>query len=158
MRTVARKARALAARLKPRVPKRGLLLCAALAWTTAGAMLGIRGLSWLSAHRDLDALSLGAALLLGLAFFFLVFARVSGKHIARIKALEDESPGLFSFFDRKAYLMMAIMISAGVAVRLSGLVDPRLLSDFYVLMGTPLLISSLRFYRAFARYHAQQSQ
>lgn len=139
-------------RYKPGVPKRILLLAAALAWTTAGIMLGLRGTSFLLAHGDHLALRFTVAIVLGLVFFQVVFAKVSLKHLRRIHAIDLVRPCLFSFFDFRGYLMMALMISGGIGLRLSGLVDMKLLANFYVLMGTPLLVSALRFYYAFWRY------
>jgi hypothetical protein len=139
-------------RLKPGVPKRALLLAAALAWTFAGAMLGERGTIWLLGHADRLIPRFAIAIILGLVFFRLVFAKVSLRHIRRIHGIAIVKPCLFSFFDTRSWIMMATMISAGVTLRLSGLVDLTALSTFYILMGTPLLVSALRFWHAFWRY------
>ncbi len=139
-------------RFKPGVPKRYLLLIAGLVWTFASFMLGGRGLAWLDANDQLFMLHLAIDVVLGLGFFILVFAKVSFKHISRIQALELAKPSLFAFFDTKGYIMMGIMITAGILLRSSGLVPPEILYNFYVLMGTPLLVSAFRFYYAFAVY------
>lgn len=138
--------------LNPGLPRRQLLLVAGLVWTFAGAMLLGRGSAWLIPSGDHLLLRYGTALVGGLAFFFLLFTRISRKHVDRILGLEAEMPGLFSFFDRKAYVMMASMIGGGILLRASGLVPPPLLYTFYVTMGTPLLLSALRFYVSFAGY------
>ena len=56
---------ALMLRYKPGVPKRVLLLAAALAWTTAGLLLGLRGTSFLLAHGNHLALRFVVAIVLG---------------------------------------------------------------------------------------------
>jgi hypothetical protein len=139
-------------RAKPAVPKRHLLLVAALAWTTAGGILLARGTAYMSAMGDHLLWRCAIALVGGLVFFVLLFARISLKHIARIHAIEVVSPCLFSFFDFKAYLLMALMIAGSVSLRLLRLIDPLTLANFYVCMATPLLMSAVRFYYAFATY------
>lgn len=137
------------AALNPPLPRRTLLLVAGLVWTIAGSMLLGRGLAWVIPSHDHLLLRLGIALVAGMSFFFLLFAQISRKHVDRILGLEAERPGLFSFFDRKAYIMMGSMIAGGILLRASGLVPPAILYTFYVTMGTPLLLSALRFYRVF---------
>jgi len=139
-------------RFKPGVPKRYLLLAAGLAWTTAGLVLGLRGSLWLVANDSYVFLHFLVAIVLGLIFFQLVFAKVSLKHITRIHEIDIVRPSLFSFFDAKGYVMMALMIFLGIFLRRSKLVEPEILYNFYVLMGTPLIVSALRFYYAFFRY------
>jgi hypothetical protein len=135
-----------------RVPRRYLLLAAGLAWTLAGAMLLGRGSAWLLRFGDHLAVRYALALAGGLAFFFLLFSRISRKHIERIRSIEEERPRLLSFFDAKAYVMMAGMISGGIALRGSGLVEPSILYTFYACMGTPLILSAFRFFSSFAAY------
>ncbi len=135
-----------------RVPKRYLLLVAGFAWTIAGGMLVGRGEAWLLRFGDHLLLRSGAALAGGLAFFFLLFKRVSLRHVSRIRAIGVSRPSLFSFFDGKSYAMMFVMIAGGISLRAFKLVEPSLLYTFYACMGTPLLISAFRFYHSFATY------
>ncbi|HUX42057.1 MAG TPA: hypothetical protein VMV83_12905 [Rectinemataceae bacterium] len=139
-------------RFKPGVPKRYLLLAAGLAWTTAGLILGLRGMLWVIGHDSFVPVHFLIAVTLGLVFFQLVFAKVSLKHITRIHALDIVRPSLFAFFDAKGYVMMALMISLGIFLRRSHIVASEILYNFYVFMGTPLIVSALRFYYAFIRY------
>jgi len=139
-------------RFKLGVPKRWLLFAAALVWTTGGTILGWRGVAWLAGNESFFTIHVAIAFVLGLAFFQLVFAKVSLKHIRRIHAIDLVRPSLFAFFDLKGYAMMAIMITLGILLRSSKLIDPEILYNFYVLMATPLLVSALRFYYAFWRY------
>jgi hypothetical protein len=132
--------------LIPSVSKRYLLLVAALVWTFAGGMLLFRGFAInnpLPSHWKIELLICIAA---GLLFFWLLFNRISAKHVLRIKNLSNERPVIFSFFNLKSYLMMFSMISLGIALRKTGLVSPEYLSFMYITMGIPLLMSSFRFY------------
>lgn len=74
------------------------------------------------------------------------------KHSRRIINMEEQRPCLFSFFNFRSYLMMALMISMGILLRKTGIVPLSYLSFFYILMGIPLLMSSFRFYYYGFRY------
>ncbi|MBL8967080.1 MAG: hypothetical protein JNG85_08725 [Spirochaetaceae bacterium] len=139
-------------RLKPGIPKRYLLLVAALVWTFAGGMLFGKGAIYLSSHGDRLFLRFAVALAGGLGFFMLLFSKISLKHITRIHAIDIVRPCLFSFFDLKGYVMMGSMIAGGALLRKFELVDPLLRAKFYACMGTPLLLSAARIYYAWARY------
>ena len=141
-----------------RVSRRVLLLVAGLVWTFAGGMLLGRGSAWLLKSGDHLVLRYAIALAGGLAFFFLLFDRISLKHVRRIREMEDDRPSLFSFFDLKSYLMMALMITGGVLSRTLALVEPSILYTFYACMGTPLLISAFRFYYSYATYRGAEGR
>ena len=64
--------RSIAFRIKPGIPKRYLLLVAAVVWTFAGGMLFTKGLSYLLAHPDMLLIRLVAGALVGVAFFWLL--------------------------------------------------------------------------------------
>jgi SanA protein len=136
----------LLSKFKPGVPKRALLFIAGALWSFGGGMLLYRGNDMThEAHFPL-AWTWGIGVLLGVLFWLLLFARISMKHSRRIFSLKVDRPCLFAFFSVKSYLMMLIMISAGVFMRKTGAVDPLLVGVFYIIMGTPLLLSSLRFW------------
>lgn len=143
----------LASRFKPAVPKRYLLLVAAAVWAFAGCMLLFKGLSYLLGHSDMLALRLAGAVVFGVAFFGLMFMRISLKHINRIRAIEVVRPCIFSFFNFTSYLMMGGMITLGIALRHLNFINKDYLFTFYIGMGIPLLLSSMRFLWAWVRYH-----
>jgi hypothetical protein len=133
----------------PRVPKNYLLFIAALVWTFAGGMLLFRGYFFMVGFPDFLVFKLVGCLLGGLVFFKLLFNGISQKHVLRIKNLPIDHPCLFSFFNLKSYFMMAIMITSGIMLRITGAVSPEYLSLIYLTMGIPLLMSSFRFYYSF---------
>ncbi len=143
--------REIAIRFKPGVPKRSLLMVAAGVWLFAGGFLMLRGIrsmppgSW-AAWKTL------ASIAGGLVFFRILFLRISSKHISRITALEILRPCVFSFFNFRSYLMMALMITMGVTVRKLHLVSAQSISYFFICMAIPLVISALRFVAAFINY------
>lgn len=145
--------RRIAVKIKPGVPKRYLLLVAAAVWAFAGAMLLGKGVGYLWAHPDMLLLRLAGGVLLGVAFFWLLFMRISLRHINRIKSIDVVRPCIFSFFDFKGYLMMGGMIALGIALRHLDFINKTYLFSFYVTMGVPLLLSAVRFLWAWVRYH-----
>ncbi len=132
-------------KFKPAVPKRYLMLVAALVWLFAGGMLMYKGLS-IMIYVDFAVLKLSISITLGIVFFFLLFSKIVKKHIARIIGLKSKSPCFFSFFSWKSYLLMGFMISMGILLRRSNLLPTEYLAAFYVTMATPLLISSFHFF------------
>ena len=132
--------------LKPGIPKRYLLLVAGIVWTFAGSMLLFRGFGLLMLYPHMLWLKISASLSAGIVFYLMLFSKISLKHTLRIINLKSERPCFFSFFNWQSYLMMVVMISSGIALRLSGVMSPEHLSLFYIAMGTPLFLSALRFY------------
>jgi hypothetical protein len=125
---------------------------AALVWTFAGSMLLFRGTLLFTADKYLLWLRLPLSLVAGILFYRQIFSNISVKHTQRIATLKPEKPCLFSFFNVRSYILMTIMITAGISLRKSGILPPVYLSVIYVTMGIPLFISSFRFYHAFAVY------
>lgn len=132
--------------LKPGVPRRWLLMLAGVLWTVGGGMLIIRGVIGLIPHESNAYIEIPLGFLAGLVFYLVLFKRISKKHVNRILALKPSKPCMFSFFDVRGYIMMTIMISAGITLRKLNLVDPEILYTFYVCMGVPLLLSAIKFY------------
>jgi hypothetical protein len=131
---------------KPGIPKQYLLFVAAFIWTFAGGMLLYRGFSSLQFTSSQTIIEEGCCIIAGLMFYKFIFSGISLKHINRILNLQIERPCLFSFFNWRSYFMMTLMITLGVTLRLTGLVPVVYLSLFYIAMGTPLLMSAIRFY------------
>ncbi|HLN22259.1 MAG TPA: hypothetical protein VK213_14285 [Bacteroidales bacterium] len=136
---------------RPTVPKRTLFLIAAFAWTFAGIMLLIRGSLVFYKSPSWPILTL-VSLCAGLLMYVILFSRISMKLISRIVSMPDEDHCLFSFFSIRSYLMMVIMISAGIIVRHSSLISREYLATVYNTMATPLLLSAVRFYSSFRNY------
>lgn len=131
---------------KPGIPKRYLMFVAAVVWTFAGGMLLFRGFSILKCNNRAIILGELGCMVAGIVFYRFMFAAISLKHIHRIQNLQLEKPCIFSFFNGRSYLLMTMMITSGIALRISGIVPVACLSFFYIAMGTPLLISAFRFY------------
>jgi len=133
-------------RFKPGIPKKYLLAVAAIFWTFAGGMLLIRGFSILKFNFRVRVFEEAGSILTGIIFYIVLFSKISLKHINRIQNIQIEKPCIFSFFNVRSYILMTIMITAGITLRLSGIVPVDYLALFYIAMGIPLLLSALRFY------------
>jgi hypothetical protein len=138
-------------KIKPGVKKRTLLLIAGCAWSIAGGILIYRSLSYLISVNHHLAMEIGTGIVFGSLFYLLLFARISKKHITRINLIEIDNPCFFSFFNFRSYLLMAIMISGGIMLRLSGLVNPEIIYTFFLCMGIPLLVSAWRFFYSYVK-------
>ena len=137
---------------KPAVPKRYLLFIAAVAWTVAGLILWTRA-AGLVIHESFPLhWSIVLGVTWGTLFYLLIFARVSLKHSRRIFNIALDRPCAFSFFSVKSYIMMLVMIGAGVFLRISADIDPVIIGVFYMIMGFPLMLSSVRFWYYGFRY------
>jgi SanA protein len=139
-------------KIKPGVPKRYLLFVAASVWTFAGCMLWWRAAAMLIKEDFPLQWSFAIAVSWGSLFYLLMFAKISLKHSRRIFDLDIDRPCVFSFFSGKSYIMMLIMISGGIFLRVSGAVDLVIIGVFYMIMGFPLFLSSLRFWYYGIRY------
>ena len=139
--------------IKPGIPKRYLLFVAAIVWTFAGGMLLFRGYGMMVLNPKWILIKTALSLLAGVAFYAKMFSKVSSKHITRIKEIKHNRPCFFSFFNWKGYMMMVPMMTMGVLLRTTGIVSSIYLSVGYIIMGTPLLLSSFRFYYSGFYYH-----
>ncbi|MDD3078605.1 MAG: hypothetical protein PHH37_05835 [Paludibacter sp.] len=129
----------------PHTNTKGLLLIASGVWAFAGGMLLTRGFYGLFGISSNIYIESAISLISGLFFYRFMFSKISAKHVKRIKSITHTSIPFYAFFNTKSYIMMFSMIGLGITLRLTGLVPIEYLSDFYVTMGTPLLISSFRF-------------
>jgi hypothetical protein len=138
---------------KPGIPKRSLLLIAGFVWTTAGSILFIKGSVYLIRFCNYLTLRFIIGILFGIGFYLVLFAKISLKHILRICAIDIARPCIFSFFNFKSYFLMGFMITGGIMLRKFDVIEHDILFNFYVGMGTPLLISAARFYFAWFKYN-----
>lgn len=132
------------------VRKRTLLLIAGIVWLIAGfnvARLGV--LSYLVIDRTwyLYVLSLVVFLLFGTMFF-----KMSEKHTKRILGYEAYRP-FWHFFDLKAYLIMACMMSGGIGLRAAGVFPDKFIAFFYFGLGCALALAGVVFARNFVCYN-----
>ena len=135
-------------RFNPAVPRHFLFAIAGLLWTLAGGLLCMRGAMWLEGFHFLAIASIEAAsLAVAAAGYVFLFAGIVRKNIARIALLPDRAC-VFAFTAWRGYIMIGIMMTAGISLRSSSL-PLYYLSLPYTAMGSILLAGSVMFYREF---------
>ena len=122
------------------VRNRTLLAIAGSVWLAAGGNVARIGGQ---AYRGLPRVG-AVHLLLSLVVFGLfgsMFFRMSQKHTRRIRGYAGETQPFWRFFDRKAYLIMAVMMGGGISLRYSGLVPEVFVAVFYTGLGCALALA-----------------
>jgi len=134
----------------PAVDKRFLVALSGLMWSGVGIMLCTRAVSWLFRTTAQPGIWFGSAgIMLSLMVHHFGFLKLVDRNIERILAKEGKVC-IFGFQPWKSYLMIAIMIGMGTALRHSAL--PRqYLAIIYIGMGGAMLLSSIRYFRTFIR-------
>ena len=126
------------------VKKNNLLVIAALVWIAAGVNI---------LHIGIDAFAEGYAsipneslsLLVGLVFWFGVFYRLTVKHTKRITNYEQQNQYFWHFFDVKSFIIMAVMMTGGIALRVSGIAPSVFIAVFYTGLGAALTLAGVLF-------------
>lgn len=126
-----------------KVKRNTLLFLACLVWSAAGFnILRIGIMSYYSYHTVLNYL---LSVLVFSVFQKFIFGKLVKKHTARIQAYQDERQFFLKFFDRKAFIIMAVMMTGGIFLRTSGLAPERFIAVFYTGLGASLLLAGLLF-------------
>lgn len=125
------------------VKRNTLLLLACLVWSAAGFNILRIGLMSYPAHRSVLNFLLSAVVFA--VFQVLIFGKLVKKHTARISGYEEERHFFLKFFDKKAFAIMAVMMSGGIGLRASGLAPEQFIAVFYTGLGASLLLAGLLF-------------
>lgn len=133
------------------VPKNTLMLIAGIVWCIAGAMVSIVGLPLEVELLPGHVLLLPLAAMIFLIFYRFVFSRLVHKHTHRIRAREEAHLPFWHFFSPSSWVIMAIMMGGGMALRASHVMPDWFIAFFYTGLGIALFISGVRFLRVFAR-------
>ena len=132
------------------VKKRTLLLIAGVVWLLAGfnvARMGILSYLLIDTKWYLFIFSM-----LVFSAFGAMFLKMSKKHTKRIIGYEDERP-FWNFFDKKAYVMMACMMSGGVGLRAAGIFPDIFVAFFYSGLGCALALAGVLFAKNYLCYY-----
>ena len=74
-----------------------------------------------------------------------MFSKLVKKNAQRIADLEGERHHVVRFFDRKSYMMMAIMMSFGIGMRAAGLFPDWFIAFFYTGLGLALTLAGVSY-------------
>lgn len=132
------------------VAAKKLLIIAGIVWFVAGAnILNIGVQAYAHETGWLLALLAVGSLVVFVLFHTRIFTKMVRKHDARIRSYRDEKTFVLKFFDKKGYIMMAIMMGGGIALRLSGLVPEWFIAFFYTGLGAALAVAGISFLRRY---------
>lgn len=132
-----------------KVKRNTLLLLACLVWSVAGSNILRIGLK--AYPSCLTVLNCLLSMLVFATFQRFVFGRLVKKHTARINAYQEERHFFLKFFDGKAFVIMAVMMTGGICLRSGRLVPERFIAVFYTGLGASLLAAGLLFGRNYFR-------
>lgn len=85
------------------------------------------------------------SIVVGLVFWTFVFGKLVVKHTKRITSYEDERHFFLKFFDVPAFVIMAVMMTGGIAIRSLGLAPEVFIAVFYTGLGSALTCAGIRF-------------
>lgn len=125
------------------VKRENLLVIAGLFWLFAGvnvAGIGVRSFFSVEVGAWPWMLAVMAVVFVS---FGLMFRKVSRKHAARIMAHPRDRVSFIRTFDAKGYLIIAIMMGGGIALRAFNLVPLEFIGSFYPGLGTALALTGV---------------
>lgn len=126
-----------------KVQRNTLLLLACFVWSAAGFNILRIGVSaYPNYHGTWNYL---LSLLVFLVFQIFIFGKLVKKHTARIHSYQEERHFFLKFFDKKAFAIMAVMMSGGIGLRASGLAPEGFIAVFYTGLGASLLLAGVLF-------------
>ena len=121
-----------------RIKKQPLIAVAGIVWLLAGLNVAILGV-----RAAIDMRGVAAVILLALAGG--AVSKLVQKNAQRIADLEGERHHVVRFFDRKSYLMMAIMMSFGIGMRAAGVFPDWFIAFFYTGLGLALTLAGVSY-------------
>lgn len=139
-----------------KVKRNTLLLLACLVWSAAGFNIFRIG-----AEAYCFGVTTGKLLLSGVVFVVFqkfIFGKLVRKHTQRIRHDEEERQYFWKFFDRKSFIIMAVMMTGGIGLRLSGWVPESWIAVFYSGLGAALLLAGILFGCNFVKYVREDSK
>lgn len=80
-----------------------------------------------------------------------IFTKMVRKHAARIQGYLAKKTSVLKFFDAKGYLMMAVMMGGGIALRASGVIPDWFVAFFYTGLGAALAVAGVSFVVRYAK-------
>ena len=122
------------------IPTKTLILVAAFVWFAAGAAVVSVGVT---AATEPWTLVMGITFLVVFVAFFALFLMIARKQIRRISSYTERLTSIVKFFDAQSYIIIAVMVFLGAAVRLSQMVPNPAIASFYSGLGAALISSSI---------------
>lgn len=112
-------------------------------WTIAG--FNILRIGILAYQPYLSIVNLFLSVVVFAVFQHFIFGRLVQKHTKRIISYTEDSQFFLKFFDMKAFIIMAVMITGGIYLRTSGLAPEHFIAVFYSGLGASLFLAGILF-------------
>ena len=125
------------------VNKKNLLMIASIVWMIAGFNVLKIGIESYATHLSLLNLLLSGVIFI--VFWLMVFYKLTVKHTTRITNYQNEKQFFLNFFDGRSFIIMAVMIVGGLAIRAFHLLPETFIAVFYTGLGGSLLLAGLLF-------------
>lgn len=128
--------------------KRFLYLIAAIIWGFPGIMITIKGIR---AYTTMPNNEIWWLLLITagvLAGFIIMFRRIVDRYCALIDA-EPEKTTILHTFPLRGWILIACMMSLGIALKFMPWIPAEFTASFYSGLGPALVIASVRFCKKF---------
>ena len=132
-----------------KVKRNTLLLLACLVWSAAG--FNILRIGLMAYGPYWSAWNVLLSVLVFAVFQKFIFGKLVVKHTVRIRSYAEERHFFLKFFDAKAFAVMAVMMTGGIGLRVSGIAPERFIAVFYAGLGASLLLAGLLFGRNFGK-------
>lgn len=126
-----------------KVKKINLLAIASMVWLIAG--FNILRIGIVSYKNNVTMFGIAMSIVVFLIFWNKVFYKLVKKHTIRIMGFREEKQLFFKFFDKKSFLIMAFMMTFGIALRVSNLLADVYIAEFYTGLGAALSLAGLLF-------------
>lgn len=126
-----------------KVKRNTLLLLASFVWSAAG--FNILRIGLIAYQSYWSVVNLLLSVLVFIVFQKFIFGKLVIKHTTRIHSYEEERHFFLKFFDKKAFVIMAVMMSGGIGLRVSGAAPEQFIAVFYTGLGAALLLAGLLF-------------
>lgn len=131
-----------------RMKKQPLIAVAGVVWLLAGlnvAILGVRAAIDMRGVAAIILIALVGGAIAVFSAFHSLFSKLVKKNAQRIADLEGERHLVFRFFDRRSYIMMALMMSFGIGMRAAGLFPEWFIAFFYTGLGLALALAGANY-------------
>ena len=126
-----------------KVKRNTLLLIACLVWCAAG--FNIFRIGFLAYRFYITIWNLLLSGVVFTVFQKFIFGKLVKKHSERIKNYPEERQFFLKFFDVKSFIIMAVMMTGGIGIRMSGLAPERFVAVFYSGLGASLFLAGILF-------------
>ena len=125
-----------------KVKKQTLLGIASIVWMIAG--LNVLRIGLMAYADYFTGMNIALSIVVFLVFQIFIFGKLVKKHTVRILAYEGKQFFL-NFFDMKSFMIMAVMMIGGIAIRVFELAPLRFIAFFYTGLGASLFLAGILF-------------